>query len=218
MKFIWDFIKNLFKKISLRTWIEIILGVVLVLSLLFYYNRYKNTRSDLEASQNNNVAYQTELENANGLLVQYQFDIDQLVYFNDSITIKLRNAIKESGVKDKKIKDLQYQLTHFRYTDTIVLNDTIFCEPEFVLDTTIGDEWMSTDVHLEYPSTIGVTGKAKSERTVIFASRRETVDPPAKFFLCRWFQKKHTIIEVIVNEKNEHITSDTSRYIHIIND
>lgn len=97
MKFIWDFIKNLFKKISLRTWIEIILGAVLILSLLFYYNRYKNTRSDLEASQNNNVAYQAQLESAENNIIQFQFSINQLMYFNDSISNKLKQTIKESG-------------------------------------------------------------------------------------------------------------------------
>lgn len=212
---IWKFIKTLLSKVSLRTWIEIIVGVGLALALLGYVKSYNKAKSELNTAQNNNAAYQAQLESAENNLIQFQFSIDQLMYFNDSISNKLKQAIKESGIKDKKIKELQYQLTHFERTDTIRLTDTIFCEPEFMLDTVVGDEWMNTLLHLEYPSTIGVKSTAVSDKKVIIHSEREYVDPPAKFFLCRWFQKKHTVTRVEIEEENPNIKSTQNVFIQI---
>lgn len=47
-------------------------------------------------------------------------------------------------------------------------------------------------------------------------SKKETIDPPKKFFLCRWFQKKQTILEVKIVEKSPYIEQKESRFIEII--
>ena len=46
--------------------------------------------------------------------------------------------------------------------------------------------------------------------------KKETVNPPKKFFLFRWFQKKHKIIQVDVIEKNPYVQNEVSRYIEIV--
>lgn len=217
MKTFLLFIKELLKKVSLRTWIEIIIGLILVISLLVFVKKYNKASDSLAISQNNNTAYQAELEGAKDNIIQFQFSMEQLNYFSDSITNKLRQSIKDNNIKDKKIQELQYLLSHYQRTDTIKIFDTIFKEPDFVMDTTIGDEWMSTNLHLAYPNTICIDSKAKSEKILIFHSEKKTVDPPKKFFLCRWFQKKVTVVEVTVQENNKYIVSDTNRFIHIIN-
>lgn len=209
-------IAKFFKKISWRTWIEIIVGTALAVLLIVFIGRYKCSQNELENSQNNAAAYQAELENAEGNLVQYQFSMEQLRYFNDSITKKMMETVDKLKIKDKKIQELQYMLSNFERRDTIRLHDTIFCEPEFIFDTTIGDKWMSTDLHLEYPSTIAVKGNARSEKVVAIHAEKETINPPKKCAFLRWFQKKHTVIRVNVDERNPHIISDTSRYVQII--
>ena len=215
---IWNFIKNLAKKIPLRVWIEVIVGLGLAISLFIFASKYQSAKEQLAIEQNNTAAYQQQLENAENNLIQFQFSIDQLVYFNDSISLKLKQAIKESGIKDKKIKELQYMLAHYEKTDTIKLHDTIFCEPEFIFDTTIGDKWMNADLHLEYPSTIGLKQNVTTERTVIIHAEKETIDPPKKFFLCRLFQRKHTVVRVQVLENNKYLKYQQNTFIKTFDD
>ena len=210
---IWNFIKKVFKKIPIRVWIEIATGLALVIALLVFVNKYQSAKEQLAHLQNNNAAYQQQIEGAQNNIIQYQFTIEQLEYFNDSVSNKLKQSIKESGIKDKKIKELQYMLAHYEHVDTIRLIDTIFCEPEFIFDTTIGDKWMNADVHLEYPSTIGVKQNVTTERTVIIHAEKETIEPPSKCFLIRVFQKKHTIVRVQIDESNPNLKYQQNTFI-----
>ena len=46
--------------------------------------------------------------------------------------------------------------------------------------------------------------------------RKETIDPPKKCFIARWFQKKQEVIEVNVVEKNPYIENKKSKFIEVI--
>lgn len=210
---IWNFIKNIAKEIPVRAWMEVIVGLSLMIGMIIFASKYQSTKEQLEHSENNNAAYQQRLESAQNNLIQYQFTIEQLNYFNDSVSNKLKQSIKESGIKDKKIKELQYMIAHYEHADTIRLTDTIFCEPEFIFDTTIGDKWMNTDLHLEYPSTIGIKQNVTTERTVIIHAEKETIEPPSKCFLIRFFQKKHTVVRVHIDESNPNLKYQQNTFI-----
>lgn len=215
---ILSFIRNLISKIPNRVWVEIIVGLCLIFALVAFIGKYQSTKQQLSHAETNNAAYQQRLENAQNNLIQYEFTINQLNRFNDSVSNKLKESIKKSGVKEKKIQQLQYMLAHYENADTIKLYDTIFCEPEFKLDTTIGDKWMYTDVHLEYPSTIALQQKVITERTVIIHAEKETVNPTSKCFLFRWFQKKRTVVRVIIGEMNPHLTYEENTFIKTFED
>ena len=73
--------------------------------------------------------------------------------------LKMKKVANENKVKDNKIKALQYQLEHFSKKDTIVIKDTIFREPGFVLDTCIVDKWNRSCLHLSYPGTIALSNE-----------------------------------------------------------
>lgn len=213
---IWEFIKKMAKKISLRTWIEIIVGLALLIAAITYIKKYNAAKEELNNAQNNGIAYQAQLEEANGKIVEFQFSMEQMRYFNDSISKKMTEAVDKIKVKDKKITQLQYLLSQYEKKDTIKVHDTIFREKDFVLDTTIGDKWVSNRLHLEYPSTIELNTKATSEKVLVFHTTKETVDPPKKFFICRWFQKKKTVVTVDIVENNPYLTSTQSRFVHVI--
>jgi hypothetical protein len=55
-----------------------------------------------------------------------------------------------------------------------------------------------------------------SKKHIAVSTRRETVNPPKKFFLLRWFQKRHTVLNVDVIEKNPYVEGQTSKYVEII--
>ena len=80
----------------------------------------------------------------------------------------------------------------------------------------MGDEWYTLRLGLHYPSMIAVEPEFKSEKHIVVSTKKETVNPPKKFFLLRWFQKKHLVIHVDVVEKNPYVDGETSKYIEIV--
>lgn len=142
--------------------------------------------------------------------------ISQLNYSNDSILQELNSTRKELKAKDSKLQSMQYVSSSFSKTDTIVMNDTIFRARDVEVDTTLSDEWYSVRVGLKYPSTIAVKPTFKSEKHIVVSSKKETVNPPKKFFLWRWLQKKHTVLNIDVVEKNPYVEDQSNRYVEIV--
>ena len=199
--------------------LTIIIICLFLLSLVacgIFVNRSISLNRQLETSTANEKAFAAQLDKTKGENYVFQLKIDQLSLFNDSISNKLKSVQKENNIKDSKIKEFQYMLADYKRTDTVFFTDTIFKEPSFSLDTTIGDKWMSTGLNLKYPNQISVSPNVRSEKEVLIYTNKETVDPPKKFFLCRWFQKKHTVVKVIVNEENPYIENEESIFIQNI--
>ena len=181
-----------------------------------FIKRSISLNKQLEVATANEKAFSAQLDKTKGENYVFQLKIDQLELFNDSISAKLRKVQKENGIKDSKIKEFQYMLADYTRTDTVFFTDTIFKEPNFALDTVVGDKWMNTNLRLKYPNSISVQPNVRSEKEVVIYTNRETIEPPKKFFLCRWFQKKHTVVKVIVNEENPYIENEQSIFIENI--
>lgn len=191
--------------------ILILIGAVAYLS---YQNKQLTTR--YSTSIENIKAYDAELSGLTNDTKVYKLTIEQLNYFNDSIIKKMKVVQKELGIKDKRLQQLQYEASHAQRADTIILKDTIFRDPQLKLDTIVGDKWFKTNLHLEFPSTIALKPEIELEKYTFINGKRETVNPPKKFFLFRWFQKKHTVVEVNVREMNPYVKNKTQRFIQII--
>ena len=187
-----------------------------VCTAVFFINRYNSYEEKWKQAVENNKAYALQLDKQKAESNMFKLKVEQLEYYNDSIMVKLNEARKELKVKDNQLKQLMWLETEFQKKDTVYLTDTIFKDPDFTLDTIMGDEWVQTNLHLEYPGTIATESTVKSEKTVVVSAQRETVDPPKKFFLCRWFQKKHTVIKVVTKENNPHVIDQENVYIEIV--
>lgn len=196
---------------------KFIIGLIVLLVCLLIYMVHQNRTltAKYETSIENIKAYDSQLSGLNNSNKVFKLTIDQLNYFKDSILIKMNEVRKELNIKDSKIKQMQYQLSHVEKPDSIILKDTIFVE-SFKLDTIIGDEWANTHLIMKYPNYIKFTPKFKLESFLFVESKKETVNPPKKFFLFRWFQKKHTVVEVNVREMNPYVKNKTQRFIQII--
>lgn len=173
-------------------------------------------KNDLNTAINNEKAALAESDSLKNQSIAYKYTIDQLVNSNDSIITKLMEAKKELKIKDKKLKELAYLASQASKTDTIFVQDTIFRDKGFKLDTTIGDEWYKCEVGLEYPNKISVSPEFKSEKSILVSTKRETLYPGKKCWLARLFQKKHTIVEVNVVEKSPYIETKESKFIEVI--
>ncbi len=195
----------------------LILAVIaLTIAFIAAVEQARVERKKWEVAMGNVKAYSSALSDEQDKSIALQLTVDQLEYYQDSILKKLDSTRKELKIKKKNIKTVQYIESTFTRTDTIVLKDTLFKKPSFAMDTLIGDEWYSMRLGLKYPSTIAVNPDFKSEKHIIVSSKKETVNPPKKFFLLRWLQRRHRVVHVDVIEKNPYVNNQKSEYVEII--
>ena len=200
-----------------QIWRYIVIGafIALITIIVILYNSYQNSQESLKESRNNEKAYQIENLNLKDDSRMFMFHIEQLSYYNDSITEKLNAERKNLKIKDKQIVQLQYMLSKVQKVDTITLVDTIFTQT-VDLDTTIGDKWYSLNLKLKYPSSIIVAPTFSSEKMVFMYLKKETINPPKKTWFGRLFQKKHKVMEVKVVESSPYIENKQTRFIEIV--
>jgi hypothetical protein len=191
--------------------------VILALGGLCFgaYNKINSLREEVSVAYTNIKAYAAEKDSLTNENRAFKFTIEELRQSNDSVNKKLLEAKKKLKIKDKDIKYLEYQLSIASKKDSVILRDTVF-QPNVNIDTTIRDKWYSLHLGLMYPNKVSIEPKFKSERSVIGHLKKETIKPPKKFFLCRWFQRKHKVLLVDIVEGSPYIYSETERYIQII--
>ena len=197
-----------------KTVIPIILGFVAmacVMAMLVKGNL--NLRNERDLAQANVKAYNDRMDEQSRV---FQFTVGQLEYLNDSIIRELDSTRKELGIRDRKIQQMGKVREKIYITDTLVVKDTIFKEPDFVLDTCLGDKWYQDCLHMEYPSTLTSDICVNTDLNCFIHTSRETVDPPRKTWLGRLFQRKHTIINVTVVENNPYMDIKENRFVKII--
>ena len=194
----------------------IILIVVLLAIIGGMWKQVKYSNDKWERAEANVKAYSALNAKADEKNIALQLTVEQLDYFKDSVLQELDKTRRQLKIKNKNLKAVQSVSSVFTKADTVTLRDTIFKEPTLSVDTVMGDKWYNVNIGLKYPSTITVKPYFKSEKHIIVSAKRETVNPPKKFFLFRWFQRKHTVVHVDVVEKNPYIDAESSRYVEIV--
>lgn len=194
----------------------IILASLIAVSTYTLYNRNQNLKEEISVAMSNQKAFIAENSSLKEENRVFKFTVEQLNHYNDSILQKMNEVRKELNVKDKDLKQMQYLLSEATKKDTIVFRDTLFREPSLNIDTLIGDKWYQMELGLKYPNTITTTPTFISEKYVVVDYKKETINPPKKCWLLRLFQKKHTILEVNVVEKNPYIENKNSKFVEII--
>ena len=200
-------------------YIKIIIAVLVVsLSIGSYilYTKNQSLKEELSISVSNEKAFITENSSLKEENRVFKFTIEQLNYYNDSILQKMNEVRKELKIKDGNLKQMQYLLSEATKKDTIVFRDTLFREPSLNIDTLIGDKWYNIRLELKYPNLITTNPTFVSEKYIIVNKKKETINPPKKFFLFRWFQKKHWVMEVHIKEKNPYIKEINNKFVEII--
>ena len=194
----------------------LVLIFVLGVTTYIQYEKVKSLNIELSISKSNEKAFIEENNELKDRNLAFKFTIDQINYLNDSLITKMNEVRKELKIKDKDLKQMQYLLSTAQKTDTIVFRDTLFRDRHLQIDTLVGDEWYNIKLGLKYPNCITTTPTFKSEKYIVTSSRKETIKPPKKCAIARWFQKKHKVVEVIIHEKNPYITNKETRFIEIV--
>jgi hypothetical protein len=204
---------------NIRTYILgaiIILIGALITSTIILYSDNKELKNNLSIAISNEKAFINENTGLKGQNRAFQFTIEQLEYFNDSLMIKMNNVRKELKIKDGKLKQMQYLLAQSSKKDTIFYRDTIFKDATINMDTILGDKWYKLQLGLRYPNTIIVNPEFTTETNIVWSVDKETIKPPHKCWLIRLFQKKHNVLKVDVIENNPYSTVRKSRFIEVI--
>ena len=197
------------------------IGIVILVSLLSIsvYTLYTNNqklKEETSTLMSNQKAFITENSSLKEENRAFKFTVEQLNYYNDSILQKMNEVRKELKIKDKDLKQMQYLLLVSTKKDTVLFTDTIFKDKGLALDTIIGDKWYNIRLGLKYPNLIYTKPTFTSEKYIIVNKKKETINPPKKFFLFRWFQKKHWVMEVHIKEKNPYIKEINNKFVEII--
>ena len=200
-------------------YIKIIFYTLFILALTtstLLYKKVRHLRANLDILALNQKAFIAENSSLKEQGRVFKFTIEQLGYYNDSVLQEMNKVKRELKVKDKNLQQLQYLLSVSTRKDTVLFTDTIFRDKELALDTVIGDKWYNIRLGLKYPNLIYTEPTFTSEKYIIVNKKRETVNPPKKFFLLRWFQRKHWVMEVHIKEKNPYIKEVNNKFVEIV--
>ena len=193
-----------------------LLGITSAIIIGVLLNQRSETEKKWKEAIGNAKAYSELFSKSENKNRAFKLTIEQLKNSNDSIFQELNEARKELKVKDSKLKSLQYISSSFYKVDTITMRDTIFKDSHVNIDTLLSDDWYSVKVGLKYPSTVTVEPTFKSIKYIVVSAKKETVNPPKRFFLFRWFQKKQIRLNVDVVEKNPYMQNQDNRFVEIV--
>lgn len=194
--------------------IIVALSIILVILLGFTYFNTKSLNTKYENAVTNYKALALSKDILSNTCIQYQFKVNQLSYYTDSLILKMDSLRKSLGIKDKQLKEMGYVKTVISKTDTISFKDTIFVD-NLCLDTVIQDQWYQLNLSLTYPDEICIEPTFKSEMHLNTYVNKETIEKPRKFFLFRLFQKKHYVTKVTVTEDNPYIKIQDKIFINV---
>lgn len=178
-------------------------------------NRIKKLNREVAEAVTNIKAYELENSALKDDTIEFQYTIEQLNYSKDSLNQRINKLRKELNIKDKDIQKLQYIVSENQKKDSIVVRDTVFIE-DVKVDTTLTDDWSKLHLQLKYPNTVIADYSFKNESLVTTYLKRETLNTPHKCAFIRWFQKKHKVIHVEINEQNPYCEIKEQKFINII--
>ena len=196
----------------------VITAIIIALSttIVIMNNRINVLNYEISNAITNIKAYELENSALRDDTIEFKYTIEQLNYSKDSLNQRINKLRKDLKIKDKDIQKLQYMLSENQKKDSIVfVHDTLFRE-NIKVDTTLNDNWSKLHLQLEYPNTVLAEYSFKNVSLVTTYRKKETVNPPHKCAFIRWFQKKHKVIHVEINEQNPYCEIKEQRFINII--
>ena len=203
--------------------IKLIIGLIIVAiivglgtTVVVMNNRIDKLNTEVAEATTNIKACELENSALKDNTIEFQYTIEQLNHSKDSLNQKINKLRKDLKIKDKDIQKLQYVLSENQKKDSIIVHDTLFIE-KVKIDTTLSDDWSKLHLQLEFPNKVVTEYSFKNESLVTTYLKKETIKPPHKCIFIRWFQKKHKMIYVEVNEQNPYCEIKEQKFINIIN-
>ena len=196
-------------------YVIIAMTIVFVLIIVGIAIQNKDLKKEIEVYDNNFKALNLENSGLKEEVIAYKFDVEQLEILNDSIIKDLNNTRKELGIKDKQLKQMQNIKTEIITKDSVFIRDTIFRDSFIKLDTTLTNRWYDIKVELQYPNKIDISTTYRTDLSVFAYSSKEILGTKKKCAIGRWFQKKHKVIRVEIEDNNPYAIIKESKFVII---
>jgi len=185
-------------------------------TLCIQSNKINKLQKELEITTNNYKVLDEENSELKTTKRNLQFTISQLDNAQDSLVKEMNKVKKQLNIKDKEIQNLSYIASQAHKADTLRLTDTLFVKDAHIDTTVVDSPWYSCNIKLDYPGSIVVSPTFNSEKYIVTHLSKETLKPAKKCKLLRLFQKKVTVVETEVVEKNPYITTERTKFINIV--
>lgn len=196
-------------------YVIIAMTIVFVLIIVGITIQNENLKEEIKVYDNNFKALNLENSELKNEVIAYKFDVEQLEFINDSIIKDLNNTRKELGIKDKQLKQMQNIKTEIITKDSVFIKDTIFRDNFIKLDTTLTNKWYDIKVELQYPNKIDISTAYRTDLSVFAYSSKEILGTKKKCAIGRWFQKKHKVIRVEIEDNNPYAIIKESKFVII---
>jgi hypothetical protein len=178
------------------------------------YERYLDAKAAYSVEVNNSKAeaantkiWEDRYGQEHSRTIQFKESLDDFKSAKDSITLALVQLAKINKIN---IKSLQ-QVSHSSFrVDTTILRHVKAIQG----DTTI--DFSTKDLVNTFTYKGGIAsshvGIIDTEST-FWSAHKETIAPPDKFFVWRWFQKKQTVVQVDVIHSNTLVKPTSAKFI-----
>lgn len=188
--------------------------IILLCAALFYFvSKYDRVANERDQYASLAKSYSRVIMDSDNERTVFRMRISDLEVTGDSLICVLDSMRRQIGIRDKRIREMHHRVTYVERTDTIYLSDSIFISG---LDTTITDGWVSTHLKIDVPNKIAHSVSVRNQTDLFVTTKRETVNPPRKFFLFRLFQRKHLVVTVVAKEGNPWCQTAESRHVEIV--
>lgn len=194
--------------------------ICIIIGVFYYtYNEFSALKQQYSNAQINLKAYIEENKQLKADTIKqsrvFKLTIDQFSQYSDSILEKLNKYRNDLRIKDENLQSLQYIQSHTKKDTTFIFKDSILVKGVNI-DTTISDKWASLNLILKYPDTIKTSQSFNNEIKVAISLKKETIEPPKKFFIARWFQKKQLVTIADVKDENPYTKLQQQKFVQIV--
>lgn len=197
---------------NLITKVLIIIGIALFTALGVYINankklkeRLSETEINLKGLEEGVIQYKDKYGKLYTKSVQQEKEFSDLKQSNDSLKQELVSAAKGAGVKEKNISQVGQVKT-----TTKVETKILFIHKDTVYNLSKPDQTKNI-IRLK-GDTLYQELEIYNKQVLLWDTKKETIKPPYKFFIKRWFQKKHIVTRVIINNSNPLITTEDQHF------
>lgn len=190
-----------------RFFTELILAAISIVTIIFLLNSLLKKNDEISRLENNQKALYSQIDSDKTTLISQKITIDELKKNDKILYDSISVLCKELKIKQKQVTVVEYIESGFSKTDTI------FVEDISNIDTCYGNNWYEVCISLD-TNKLTSTILANSALIVMYYNKKETIKPKKCIPLC-WFQKKHWVTNIKLNEKNPYINVDSARIIEL---
>lgn len=187
--------------------------IILCAALFYFVSKCDRVANERDQYASLTKSYSRVITDSDNERTMFRMRIEDLETTGDSLIQTLDSMRREIGIRDKRLKSMHHRVTFVEKTDTVYLSDSIFISN---LDTILTDGWVSTHLKIEIPNKVSQSVSVKNQTDLFVSTKKETVNPPRKFFLFRLFQRKHLVITVVAKEGNPWCRTAESRHVEIV--